>query len=437
MGDSMLKIGIDILWSVAIVFLVGGGIYFTVVLKGPQFRFKQMIKPLKKPSTSGVSPMESLMMALAARIGVGSLAGIALAIHIGGPGTIFWIWVSGILTAANTYVESTMAAKYQIKTKDSYEGGPAYYIDRGLHKKVLSKVYASILLFAYIAGFITIQANTITKSLDKISFLSPWIIGIFLSILTGFIIRKGIQRIAHITGKLVPIMGFGYFLLCSLILLRHFKQIPSIFLFIITSAFQPKTIGVGILSILIIGVQRGVFSTEAGLGSGAIASSTTKTETPSDSGLLQVLGIYFTIFIVCTLTAFIILTSDYQLYSWENVNGIELTRYAFQYHLGSWGNVFLLFTILTFAYSTIISGYYYGESSLKYLVKTKHPFLLPFLRIGTIFFILFGSLANPHFLWDCVDFFVAILAIINMYSLFCLRKDIKREWENQPKSKKV
>lgn len=420
----MLKIVMDILWSIAIVFLVGGSIYFTYKLSGVQFHFKRMISCFQSTNQKGVSPFESLTMALAARIGVGSLAGIALAIHLGGPGSIFWIWITGILTAANTFVESTLAAKYQEKDGNSYKGGPSYYIDKALKMPFLAKIYAVVLIISYIFGFITIQSNTIAKSIEEYIKFPTIIIGIILCIITAYIIMKGITRIAHITGKLVPIMGIGYFLLCLLIIIKNIKKIPFVIMNIIFSAFDIKSLGVGIISSFIIGVQRGVFSTEAGLGSGAIASSTTKTEKNTSSGYIQVLGIYFTVFIICTLTAFVILTSDYTLYNWTNMNGIELTKYALTYHLGSFGNIVLLFSIITFAYSTIISGYYYGESSLKYLIKEKYPMLIPILKILTLLLIILGSIISPTVLWDSVDIFVAILAIINMYSLICLRKEI-------------
>ena len=183
------------------------------------------------------------------------------------------------------------------------------------------------------------------------------------------------------------------------------------------------------ISSFIIGVQRGVFSTEAGIGSGAIASSTTKTDKNTSSGYIQVLGVYFTVFIICTLTALVILTSDYTLYNWTNMNGIELTKYALTYHLGSLGNIVLLFSIITFAYSTIISGYYYGESSLKYLIEGKYPILIPILKILTLILIILGSIISPTILCDSVDIFVAILAIINMYSLICLRKEIMIDYK--------
>lgn len=433
----MLKIGTDILWSIAIVFLIGGGLYFTVVLKGPQFHLKPIFTKRKKKAKSGVSPFESLMMALAARVGVGSLAGIALAISIGGPGTIFWIWVAGIITAVNTYAESTMAAKYQKETENLWEGGPSYYIKQGLNNSFLSKVYALLLIAAYILGFITIQSNTITKVIVGTSSFSGQWIGLLLCGITGYIIFKGVKQIANITGKLVPVMGIGYFLICLSILIMNSEKLPMILIEILKTAFRPKTVGVGFLSTFLIGIQRGVFSTEAGLGSGAIASSTTKTEEPSDSGLIQVIGIYLTVFVICTMTAFVILSSDYENHLWQNMNGIELTEYALTYHLGGLGKIFLLFSILTFAYSTIISGYYYGESSLKFLLRKQKSHPVVFLKIGTLLLILIGSMANPTFLWNCVDIFVALLAIINMYSLFCLRKNIKSEWESYRKKKKI
>ena len=371
----MIKILESILWSVAIILLMGGGLYFTFSLKFIQFKFKDMIKSFKHKKNSKISPFKSLTMALAARIGVGSLAGIALAIYNGGPGTIFWIWISGIITSSNTFVESLLGIKYRVKDDDIYKGGPSYYIDKGLNNKKLAKIYAILIISAYIIGFMTIQANTISKSLNNYLNIEPLIIGIVLALVTAFSIFKGVKSIATITSLLVPLMGIVYIILSIFILVVNLEKIPQILYQIINSAFNFKTFKFGVISSFIIGIQRGVFSTEAGLGSGAIASSITDENNGVKIGLIQVLGIYFTTFIICTSTAFIILTSDYLNINFQNINGIEITQYALNYHLGNIGIIVLIFSIISFAFSTIISGYYYGESNLKYLdknINNKH-----------------------------------------------------------------
>ena len=427
----MLKIITDVLWSTAIVLLMGGGIYFTIKLGFPQFKLKKMLAGLKNDHEQEVSPFKSLTMSLAARIGVGSLAGIALAIYIGGPGTIFWIWITSIFTSVNSFCESYLGAKYQEKDGNAYKGGPAFYIDKGLKNKKLAKTYAILIIIAYVVGFMTIQSNTITKSLQEYLSLSPLLIGIILALISGYIIWKGLDEIVSTTSKMVPVMGGAYLITSLVIVFLNLDLLPNILNLIITSAFNIKSATTGILSTFIIGIQRGIFSTEAGLGSGAIASSTSNVKNKIGLGLVQILGIYFTSFIICTSTTFIILMSDYTSISFNDINGIELTQYALNYHLGKFGIAFLIFSIISFAFSTIIAGYYYGESNLKYLVKNVSEKHLKIFKIITVLLLIFGSITSPTLLWSIVDILVACLAIINMYSLIKMRKEIILDYKKQ------
>lgn len=427
----MIKILTDILWSIAIIFLLGGGLYFSIKLSFPQLKFKSLFKGFKGDHKSNVSPFKSLTMSLAARVGVGSLAGIALAIYIGGPGTIFWIWVTGIITSVNTFCESYLGAKYQERDGNAYKGGPSFYIKKGLKNSKLASIYAVLIIIAYIIGFMTIQANTITTSINDYYGIDKLIIGIILAIISGISILKGLDSVVGITSKLVPIMGVGYILLSVIIIVMNINRIPSVLLDIVTNAFNTKAISGGIISTFIIGIQRGVFSTEAGLGTGSIASSCSHTENKINLGLIQILGIYFTVFIVCTSTALIILTSDYATLSFENMNGIELTQYALSYHLGKTGIIVLILSVISLAYSTIVAGYYYGESCLKYLIKNVTKTQINILKIVTVILLIIGSVTNATLLWNIVDVLVAILAIINMYAIIKLRKEIIIDYKNK------
>lgn len=417
----------SVLWAVAVIFLIGGGIYFTFYLKGIQFSFKEMMKSFSHQEDSKISPFKSLTMALAARIGVGSLAGIALAIYIGGPGTIFWIWASSILTSVNAFSESLLGIVYHEKDGDVYKGGPAYYIDKGLGNKKLAFAYALLIMFAYIVGFMTIQANTICASVNDYFKISPLVTGIILAIVSGISIIKGVKGIVNLTSKLVPVMGLVYLVLGIYIIFDNFSVLGDVLLLILNHAFNIKSFGVGVLSSFIIGVQRGVFSTEAGLGSGAIASSTTDDNNSVHIGLVQVVGIYFVSFVICTTTAIIILTSDYLTVDFGSINGIELTQYALSYHLGDIGIWILIFSIISFAFSTIIAGYYYGESNLKYLDKKINDKHLLVLKSVTLVLLVVGSVVRASILWTIVDILVAFMAIINMYAVIRLRKVVKKE----------
>lgn len=420
----MINILTNILWSIAIIFLLGGGLYFSIKLGFPQFKINKLFKGFKGDHRSSVSPFKSLTMSLAARVGVGSLAGIALAIYVGGSGTIFWIWMTGIITSINAFCESYLGAKYQEKDDNVYKGGPSYYIKKGLNNNKLASIYAILVIVSYIVGFMTIQANTITTSIHNYFDINPLIIGIILAIISGLSIMKGVDRIASITSKLVPVMGAGYILLSLIIIIMNINKIPTVLLEIITNAFNIKAISGGIISTFVIGIQRGVFSTEAGLGTGSIASSCSHSKDKISLGLIQILGIYFTVFIVCTSTAIIILTSDYSLVSFENMNGIELTQYSLSYHLGDIGIIVLILSVISLAYSTIVAGYYYGESCLKYLLKNVTKKQINILKIVTVILLVIGSIMSATILWNIIDILVAVLAIINMYALIKLRKEI-------------
>lgn len=426
----------NILWESAIILLLGGGIYFTIKLKGVQFRFLSMLKSFKPEENDKVTPFESLTMALAARIGVGSLAGIALAIYIGGKGTIFWIWLSSILTSVNAFSESLLGIKYHEKDGANYVGGPAYYIDKGLKKKNLARFYAFLIIFAYIVGFMSIQANTIASSLKNYYQVEPLLTGIIIAIISGYIIIKGLKQILNVTSFLVPIMGIGYLTLSIIVIAINYQQIPGILFSIIKDAFNFKALTTGFFTTFVIGIQRGVFSTEAGLGSGAIASSTVPTNNGVKIGLTQVLGIYFTSFVICTATALIILTSPYETLNLTDINGIEITQYALNHHLGKVGIIILVLSIISFAFSTIIAGYYYGESNLKYLKHNLSTLNLLLLKIITIIILVIGSIISSSLLWSLVDILVAIMAIINMYAILALRKDVVKEYQNYKKRTK-
>lgn len=418
-----------ICWSIATFLLISCGLYYTFRLRFTQFDFKKMFRSLKKESKSNesISPFKTLTLALAARIGVGSLAGIALGIYKGGIGVIFWIWLSCLITLPNSFVESTLAVLYREKDGKYYQGGPSYYINKGLGLKKLSKLYAILITLCYLIGFIAIQSNTIATSVYTFFNIPTIITGVVVAFISYFIISHGLKRIASFTSFLVPIMGIIYMLVALIIILLNINSIPNIIGSIFHEAFNFKALGWGIISSMIIGVQRGIFSSEAGIGTGAIASGTSDTDKPVKQGYLQMLGVYFTSFVICTSTAFIILTSNVDTSTFINPNGIEITLKALNNHLGNFGTIVLLFAILSFAFSTIVSGYYYGESNLKFLDKKMDQQKILILNFFIVFVLIYGSIASPNILWDIVDIGVALLAIINTIAMFMLRKDVIKE----------
>jgi AGCS family alanine or glycine:cation symporter len=419
-----------VLWAATTVILLTTGLYFTFKLNFVQFKIKDMLKSFKKSNDyNGISPFESLSMTLGARIGVGNLAGIALAIYYGGPGAIFWIWVSTIICSSNAFSESVLGVMYRKKDNNEYVGGPSYYIEYGIKKRMLGKIYAIALIFAYIIGFLTVQSNTIVKSINEIYDYNPINIALIISGLTIVIIIKGLKRIANFSSKLVPIMTIWYILTCLYIIIININEMPQVIFLIVKGAFNPKSMTLGFITPLIIGFQRGIFSNEAGLGTGAIASATTNTDSPTKQGFLQVFGIYIETLVLSSMTAFIIILSNYNMTSWNNINGIEITQAAFTYHLGGIGNYVVMLAIFLFAFSTIITGYYYGESNLKFLFNRINKKSLLLFKIAVVVILLIGGIASPKIIWLIADIFVVILGIINAYALFFLRREVINEYK--------
>jgi len=396
------------------------GIYFSFKLGFIHLNFKEMFKSITKKNNNkdSISSFESLTMSLAGRIGVGSLSGIALAVYLGGPGVLFWIWLTSILCATNAFAESVLAVVFRKKDSGNiYRGGPFYYIMDGLGNKKLAILYAFIILVAYIGGFMTIQVNTMTKSITDIFSIHPLIIGIGISLLAGITILGGVKKIAKITSKLVPFMTLLYFSFCIYIIATNNALIPQIFQDIFNSAFNFQAFGFGILSTLLIGMQKGIFSSELGLGTGSIAAVTSDTDSAADNGIVQTFGIHFENILIATITTFVICLSNYQGLCLNDPNGIEITMFAFQTNIGNMGPILISIIIFLFGFSSIITGYYYGESSLKFIKKTT-KLDISILKLITIVVLIIGSVISSNLLWNITDIMVGIIAIINIYAIF-------------------
>ncbi len=420
-------------WIIAAILILISGVYFTFKLKFVQFNFKRMFKSLntKSDNKDSISPKQALMMVLAGRIGVGSISGVALAIYTGGVGSIFWMWISALFAVTNCFGETVLGIKYKEKDEGNiYRGGPSYYIKKGLKNKKLSIIYAIVLLVCYVGGFLSIQSNTITKSSIELFNISQYAIAIILSIIVFVIIFGGVKKISDVTSKLVPLMMIMYITTGAYILICNASSIPAMFIDIVSSAFSPKAIAGGFLGTFIIGIQRGIFSNEAGMGTGSIASSTVDSDESAKQGYIQMLGVYITTMLICTATAIIIMTSDYQTLHLLDVNGIEITQYAFSYHLGNIGNIVVFISIVLFAFSTILTGYYYSESNLKFLFNGINKRQSILIKLAIVIVVFLGCIISPTLLWKFVDVLAAILVIINIYTLLKLRKEIKKEYLN-------
>ena len=418
-----------IIWLIASSLIIISGVYFTLKFKFIQFKFIKMIKSLKVKNKNNetIKPFSSLMMVLAGRIGVGSIAGIAISIYYGGIGSIFWMWVSSILGASLTFLETTLGMIYQKKDdKNICKGGPSYYIKYGLNNKILGSIYAIIIIMSDIFGFISIQTNTITHSLTEIINIDEFLIGIIICILVLLIIFGGVRRIANFSTKMVPTMTILYLSVCLIIIVLNIEKIPNIFIEIIKSAFNFKSISGGILGSMIIGIQRGIFSSEAGIGTGAIASSATESLTNKEKisqGYTQMIGVYITTFLICTSTALVLLVSNVSVFNFSDLNGIEIIQIVFSKYLGNFGNYFIFIIIFLFSFTTILSSYYNAESSLKYFVDKPNK-SIKILKISTLISIFMGAISSSNTIWNFIDLFVGLLAIINIYALIKLEDKV-------------
>ncbi len=433
----MLNFLISILWLIATIMIFVCGIYFSFRLGWIHLNFKEMINAIKskKDNENGISLFQSLTMSLAGRIGVGSLSGIALAIYLGGPGVIFWIWLTSIFCSTNAFAESVLAVVFRKKDSQKiYRGGPFYYIQDGVGNKKMAWLYAILILIAYIGGFMTIQINTVTKSITSIMPVLPLLIGGILATIAGVTILGGVKKIANTTSKLVPAMTIFYIIVCVYIIIKNNVMIPGIISNIFESAFNFRTCGVGILSTMLIGMQKGIFSSEVGLGTGSIAAVTADSDSPAKNGLVQIFEIHFENIIIATITAFVVCMFDYNNLIIADPNGIEITLEAFRYHLGSWGSVFVTIIITLFGLATVLTGYYYGESSLKFLKKTNKSDIF-ILKLITVILIFSGSVMSSSILWNITDVLVGLLAIINIYAIYSLRDIVVEEYRSYKRGK--
>ena len=419
----------DALWgNVLIAALLGCGLWFTWRTRFVQFRMLgEMVRLLADASVSDerhkkhVSSFQAFAVSVATRVGTGNLAGVATAIAVGGPGAVFWMWVIALIGAATAFVESTLGQLYKQRHAESFIGGPAYYIRRGLHSRWLSALFAVLLTITFGLSYNSIQSNTICSAMYEAFGWQPLWVGCALAALSLFIVFGGIQRIARVSAVLVPLMAIGYFVLAVVVIAMNIEHIPHVLKVIIYDAFGVQQVaGGGLGATMMMGIKRGLFSNEAGEGSAPNVAATAAVSHPVKQGLIQALGVFTDTLLVCSCTAFIILLSG--LYTTPELNGIALTQAALQQEVGEWGTFFVALAILLFAFSSIIGNYYYGEANVRYLTTTRHSsFLLTLYRIlsGGVF-VLFGALATLDLVWSLGDLCMALLTACNLVAIIAL-----------------
>lgn len=407
--------GNNLLWTyILIALLLGLGIYFTVRTRFVQFRmFGEMFRVIteKKDGENGVSAFQAFTISTASRVGTGNITGVALAIAIGGPGAVFWMWVVALIGMATAFIESTLAQVYKVRDGEQFRGGPAYYIEKALGNRKLGIVFAILLTLAFGFIFNAVQSNTIAQSFGDVFNLPDWSVGLGLVLLAAVIIFGGVKRIAKVTQVVVPVMATLYILVALYVVILNISEIPGVFMLIIQSAFGlEEVVGGGIGAAIMQGVRRGLFSNEAGMGSVPNAAASANVSHPAKQGLVQSLGVFFDTIVICSATAFIIILAD--LYNTSEQEGILLTQASLNVHVGDWAPYFLAMAILFFAFSSIIGNYYYGETNIEFI--NAHSGWLTAYRLGVLAMVMFGALAKVSLVWDMADLFMGLMAVLNL-----------------------
>ena len=404
---------LSITWYVVSILIIYSGIKYSIKFKFIQFKIKEFMNAIQSKSKNDVSPLSSLSMSLAAKIGVGSLSGVALALYFGGIGSIFWMCVISLLVSINTYVECILGIKYRDKVGKNFVGGPSFYIRKCLNNKYLAILYGILVIVTYSGLFLSIQSNTIVSVLSFFD-INTTLIVIILCIVTFVIIIKGVNNIFLVDSILVPVMLIFYLVL-GLYVLFNSNNVIGIFKLMVSEAFNLKSI----IPVFLVGMQRAIFISESGIGTSAISASACDNE-PSKQGVLEIMGIHITTFLVCFITFLIIVTSDYNVFDFGNINGIEIVMHAFNYHFGKFGRVILSVITILFAFSTIISGYFFGENNVRIFTNNKK--IITIFKIIVILIIFISGYVSPNILWNLTDYFIAILAIINISSILRIKQ---------------
>lgn len=426
MNDLIVNIN-DFTWTyILVTALLAVGLYFTFKIGFAQFRnFPLMVRLLgdgvaeTSSKKHSVSSFQAFCISTASRVGVGNLAGIATAIAIGGAGSIFWMWIIALIGSASGFVESTLAQIFKRKSKDSFIGGPAFYMQYGLGKRWFGVIFAVLITITFGFIFNSVQANTITIAFNEAFGASRLLVGIVVTVLALLVIFGGIHRIAIVSSVLVPIMAIVYILLAIFIVVTNFERLPDVLGMIFSQAFGFQEFAGGTVgAALMQGIKRGLFSNEAGMGSAPNAAATADVTHPVKQGFIQTLGVFTDTIIICSCTAFIILISDVPLDG--SVKGIQLTQMAISSHISSTGGLFVAIAIMLFAFSSIVSNYYYGESNLRFIYNSDKLVLV--YRIVVCAMVLFGSVVSLDLVWNMADLFMALMTITNLIAIVLLGK---------------
>ena len=409
---------------ILIPLLLAIGIYYTVKIRAGQITNighanKLITAPAKNKDS--ISPFKAFTISAASHIGTGNIVGVAAAISTGGPGAVFWMWITALIGGASSFVENTLGQVFKEKNPDgTFKGGPAYYIRKALNKPKLAIVFSVVISIVYGINFNAMQANTIAAGFNSSFGVNKKIIALILIILAGIIIFGGLQRIADVTSLIVPVMAIAYILVVLFIIIKNIKLVPHMFGIIFKSAFNLKAGFGGLFGTAILnGIRRGLFSNEAGMGAVPNASAVADVSHPAKQGLIQALGVYLDTILVCSATAFVVILGGEGIYN-SSLQGLEITQAALANEVGNWANYFLSFCILMFAFSSIIGNYYYGENNVLNLNLGRNA--LRIYRILVLLAIILGCVGDFSVVWNLGDVFMGIMAVINLIVLIFLGK---------------
>ena len=414
-------------------------LYFTFRMRGVQFRMigemcRLLVESGKRhedtrkadtPAHGSVSSFQAFALSIASRVGTGNLAGVAIAISVGGPGAVFWMWVTALLGAASAFVESTLAQLFKVKGERSFRGGPAYYIQKGIHQRWWAVTFAVLITLTFGFAFNTVQANTLSSAMNNSFGIPMWVTGCIVTALTLALVWGGVHRISRFSEIVVPVMAIAYIILAIVLVIMNISHLPRVLALIVENAFGFNEILGGTMgSAISMGVKRGLFSNEAGEGSTPNAAATASVSHPVKQGLIQALGVYTDTILVCTATAFIILVSDVSLH---DSNGIVLTQQAIDAGFGggsSLGSTFVCIAITLFAFTSIIANYYYGETNIRFIRNNDALVNLYRLIVGAMVYL--GSVMSLDLVWGFADITMAMMTICNLAAILVLGKYARR-----------
>lgn len=417
-----------VLWTyVLVVMLIGCAIWFTIrckfvqitMLRDLPIMFRNCTHEEREEGVERISSFQAFAISIASRVGTGNLAGVAVAITLGGPGAVFWMWLIAFLGASSAFVESTLAQLYKVRGESSFIGGPAYYMSKGLKAPWMGAIFSVLLILTFGFAFNSLQSNTICQAFEEAFSLDPAYTGTVLTMITLAIIFGGIQSIARVSGIIVPIMALGYIILAFVVIAMNITEIPHVFSLIISHAFGwEQGLAGGLGAAIQQGIRRGLYSNEAGMGSAPNVAATADVSHPVKQGKVQAISVFSDTLIICSCTAFIILVGG--IPAGSDASGIKLTQQALCAQIGPWGDIAVAIAIFFFAYSSVLGNYYYGEANVQYLSKKR--WVLTTYRIIVAFMVLFGSVASLQLVWNMADMFMGMMTICNLIAIVLLGK---------------